>query len=246
MSDGEQRAQEDYLLVGEEEGTAQQEMITLAPEPLFSALLRDVIAKLWPGDAVMADFMDHVVAPLSDHFGHMGAKGGEFVEERRAKGLRVDERYVPDQTMRAHLVNGLFPVLHVAQTLQAWGAPQFRAYDDTVRRLFIAGYILHDYLKFPKAEEQLKEAGFSHEQAIGPAQLSVTEQIFRQWCATLGLEELLAPVGGVEAVLHDLIYIAANTQTRWGTLHNLSVLPCLALPAVQRDLAEQLSRCSLA
>ncbi|TEU17163.1 MAG: type I-D CRISPR-associated protein Cas10d/Csc3 [Anaerolineales bacterium] len=242
MTDDEQRVQEDYLLEDEEEGAAEQETISLAPEPLFSALLRDVIVKLWPDDTVMADFVDHVAAPLSDYLGHRGAKGGEFVEERRAKGLQVDERYIYDQTMRAHLVNGLLPVLHVARTLQAWGAPQFRAYDDSVRRLFIAGYVLHDYLKLPEVEKQLEEAGFSHEQAIGPAQLSVTEQIFRQWCATLGLEEFLAPVGGVEEVLHDLIYIAANTQTRWGTLRNLSVLPRLTLPAVQRDLAEQLSR----
>ena len=46
----------------------------------------------------------------------------------------------------------------------------------------------------------------------------------------------------MEPVLHDLIYIAANTQTRWGTLHNSSVLPNLSLHPVQRDLAEQLSR----
>jgi CRISPR-associated protein Csc3 len=242
MTDDEQRVQEDYLLEGNEEDVAEHEAISLAPEPLFSALLRDVIVKLWPDDPVMADFVDHVAAPLSDYLGHRGAKGGEFVEERRAKGLQVNERYIYDQTMRAHLINGLFPVLHVARTLQEWGAPQFRAYDDTVRRLFIASYALHDYLKLPEVEEQLEAAGFSHEQAIGPAQLSITEQIFRQWCATLGLEEFLEPVGGVEAALHDLIYIAANTQTRWGTLRNLSVLPRLTLPAVQRDLAEQLSR----
>jgi len=238
----EQRVQEDYLEEEKEEDAAQQEAITLALEPLFSTLLRDVITKLWPDDAVMADFVDHVAAPLSDHLGHIGAKGGEFVEERRAKGLQVDERYVPDQTMRAHLVNGLLPVLHVARTLQAWGAPQFRAYDDSVRRLFIAGYVLHDYLKLPEVEEQLEAAGFSHEQAIGPEQLSITEQVFRQWCTILGLGKFLTPVGGVEEVLHDLIYIAANTQIRWGTLHNLSVLPRLTLLAVQRDLAEQLSR----
>jgi len=47
----------------------------------------------------------------------------------------------------AHLVNGLFPVLHVARLLQEWRAPQFRVYDDTLRRVFIAGYVLHDYLK---------------------------------------------------------------------------------------------------
>jgi len=242
MTDDEQGQREDYLFEREEEDAAQQERITLAPEPLFSTLLRSVVSKLWPNDTVMVDFVDHVAAPLSDRLGHIGAKGGEFVQERIAQGLEVDDRYVHDQTMRAHLINGLFPVLHVAKVLQAWGAPQFRVYDDTVRRLFIAGYVLHDYLKLPGVEEQLEEAGFSHEHAIGPAQMGVTEQVFRQCCATFGLGKFLVPAGGVEEVLQDLIYIATNTQMRWGTLHNLSVLPHLTLHPVQRDLAEQLSR----
>lgn len=233
---------EDYLFEGLAEEVVREEEISLASEPLFSALLRDVVGRQWPDDKVMADFVEHAAGPMSDHLGHFGAKGGEFVEERRAKGLEVEERYIPDQTMRGHLVNGLFPALHLAETLQAWGAPQFRAYDDTVRRVFIAGYVLHDYIKLPHVEEQLEEAGFSHQDAVGPAQLEITERIFRRWCETLSLNEFLEPIGGVEAVLHDLIYIAANTQTRWGTLHNLSVLPRLALHPAQRDLAEQLSR----
>lgn len=236
--------EEDYLPGFElkEESAAEQEEISLASEPLFSALLRDVVARQWPDDKVMADFVQHVAGPMSDHLGHFGAKGGEFVEERRAQGLKVDERYISDQTMRGHLINGLFPVLHLAKTLQAWSAPQFRAYDETVQRVFVAGYVLHDYLKLPHVEVQLEEAGFSHQDATGPAQLEITERVFRQWCETLGLGEFLKPAGGVEAMLHDLIYIAANTQTRWGTLHNLSVLPNLTLHPVQRDLAEQLSR----
>jgi len=243
MANGEPKIEESYLPGFElENDISEEERIYLAPEPLFSALLRDVVAKQWPDDEVMADFVEYVAGPMSDHLGHFGAKGGEFVEKRKAQGLKVEERYIPDQTMRGHLINGLFPVLHLAKRLQAWGAPQFRAYDDTVRRAFIAGYVLHDYLKLPHVEEQLEEAGFSHQDAVGPAQLEVTERAFRQWSETLGLGEFLEPIGGVEAVLHDLIYIAANTQTRWGTLHNLSVLPNLSLHPVQRDLAEQLSR----
>ena len=236
------KKQEDYLFEEFARDKGPEEEISLAPEPLFSALLRDVIVKQWPDDKVMADFVEYVAGPISDHLGHVGAKGGEFVIERRAKGLKVDERYIYDQTMRGHLINGLFPVLHLAKRLQAWNAPQFRVYDDRVRRIFIAGYVLHDYLKLPHVEEELEEAGFSHQDAIGPAQLEITERIFRQWCEILNLKGFLRPIGGMEPVLHDLIYIAANTQTRWGTLHNLSVLPNLSLHPVQRDLAEQLSR----
>ncbi|MBK8048907.1 MAG: type I-D CRISPR-associated protein Cas10d/Csc3 [Anaerolineales bacterium] len=42
--------------------------------------------------------------------------------------------------------------------------------------------------------------------------------------------------------LHELIFLACNTQVKWGTLLNFSALPRLHLPGVQRDLVEQLCR----
>ncbi len=223
----------------EEERTAE-----IASEPLLVSLMRQVIEKVWPGNAVMADFVQHVLQPLSEQLGHVAAKGGEFAEAHRQEGRKGVERYSADQSMRAHLLNGLLPVLHVARLLQAWGAPQFRAYDEMTRRLFISGYILHDFLKLPGTEQELEAAGFSHENAVGAAQMPTLEAIFRDWCARLGLGAFLEPVGGVESVLHDLIYIACNTQVRWGTLRNLSLLKRLRLTPTQLDLTEQLSRLS--
>lgn len=231
-----------YPLEKEEPEPAQPEGVTLATEPLFSALLRQAVARLWPDDTVMADFVTHVAAPLSDHLAGVGAKGGDFILERLAAGQKVEARYASDQSQRAHLINGLFPVLHVARALQAWGAPQFRYYDEATRRLFISGFVLHDFVKLPGVGEQLERAGFSHDRAVGVAQMPILEAIFGEWCAELGLDAFLSPLGGPEAVLHDLIYIACNTQTRWGTLRNLSLLNRLMLDRVQLDLAEQLSR----
>lgn len=236
---------DDYTLPEEEEEEEQprvQEAVTRAAEPLFAALMRDVVQKLWPQDAVMADLVEHVVGPISDLLGHVGAKGGEFVVQREEEGLTIDQRYTRDQSQRAHLINGLLPVLHVARTLRDWGAPQFRMYDDVLRRLFIAGYVLHDYLKLPGVDTELAAAGLSHTQAPGARQVAALEEILRIWCTRLGLDAFLEPLGGAGAVLQDLIYLACNTQTRWGTLRNLSALPRLRCDPVQLDLAEQLSR----
>lgn len=216
----------------------------IAEEPLLIALLRGVVAKLWAGDATMNDFVERVLQPLSEELGHTAAKGGEFAAQHRAEGREGVERYAADQTLRAHLLNGLLPTLHVARLLKAWGAPQFRAYDDTMRRVFMAGYILHDYLKLRDAGNQLEAAGFSHNAPVGAAQMPTLEAIFREWCVRLGLESFLKPVGGAENFLQDLIYIASNTQVRWGTLRNLSLLKRLTLHTSQLDLAEQLSRLS--
>ena len=228
----------------EEETAPEEKAAALSPEPLIATLLKDVVAKLWEGDAVMADFVTHVAAPLSDQLGHVAAKGGEFAEEHVAAGKAGVERYIADQSMRAHLLNGLFPVLNVARTLKSWGAPQFRAYDDATRRVFIAGYVLHDFLKLPGVEQELKAAGFSHDKAVGQAQMPTLEAIFNHWCATLGLDKFLEPMGGIQGVLHDLIYVACNTQVRWGTLRNLSLLKHLRLTPAQLQLAEGLSHLS--
>jgi CRISPR-associated protein Csc3 len=213
----------------------------LAAEPLFAALLRRAVAKIWGDDRVMADFVDHVAQPLSDLLGHESAKGGNFARDMQALG-KDTARYSFDQSVRGHLINGLFPALHAARTLREWGAPQFRHYDDPTRRLFIAGFVLHDWLKLPGVESELEAAGFSHAESIGPAQLRTVEAVFRRWCEQLGLDAFLEPLGGPPEVLHDLVFVACNTQVRWGTLRNLGLLPRLTFGAQQRGLCEQLSR----
>jgi CRISPR-associated protein Csc3 len=223
----------------QEQTTAQ---IFLADEPLFSALLRQVVKKLWPGDPVMADFASYMAGPLSELLAARGAKGGDFVVRRREAGLSVEGDYTHDQSLRAHLMNGLFPVLRIADRLKAWEAPQMKYLDDRARRLFMAGYILHDWLKLPEVDEELERAGLSHDTVNANQHRSLVEDIFRRWCAHLRLQQFLEPVGGAESVLHDLIYIACNTQIKWGTLRNVSALPQLSLDGRTLMLCESLSR----
>ncbi|MCB9148506.1 MAG: type I-D CRISPR-associated protein Cas10d/Csc3 [Caldilineaceae bacterium] len=210
-------------------------------EPIFTTLLRRSINQLWGDDPVMVDFVEHVATPLSILLGHKTAKGGDFVIEKMAEGVDVS-RYSDDQSMRAHLINGLFPVLHIAHTLHNWGVPTMRRYDDVVRRTFIAGYILHDWVKLPEVDDQLEAMGLSHDTVNAAQHLAEVEVIFRAWAVQLGLDQFLEPVGGLEQLLHDLIFVACNTQKKWGTLRNLSALPGLYLHGTERSLAERLSR----
>jgi CRISPR-associated protein Csc3 len=217
-------------------------------DPLFTALLRCAVQKQWGQDYVLDDFVSHVASPLSELLGHVTAKGGDFAAEKRAEAeqrgadtTRIDE-YAADQSLRAHLVNGLFPVLHVARTLQRWGAPQFRYYDDTVRRLFIAGFVLHDWLKLPEVDDELEKSGLRHDRVNAAQHLRIVESIFLSWGQRLGLDRFLNEIGGLQANLHELIFLAGNTQVKWGTLRNLAALSELHLPGAQRALAEQLCR----
>lgn len=226
----------------EEQTSREEQHAEIASEPMLVSLLRKVIDKLWQNDAVMSDFIGYVVAPLSEQLGHVAAKGGQFAERHVVEGRKDVERYLADQSMRAHLLNGLFPVLHIARILKEWEAPQFRAYDDVMRRVFIAGYVLHDFLKLPGVEMKLTQHGFSHNKAVGKMQMPHLKSIFIEWCHLLGLDEFLKPVGGIEKLVFDVIYTACNTQVRWGTLRNLSLYENLYLNSSQLELAEQLSR----
>ncbi len=240
---------EDDLIasIAEFEARVEPDVARLADEPMFSALLRDAVRKTNPDDQVLLDYVDNVAQPLSLELALKLAKGGdEFLNARRAEGKSEAAlaRYRHDQSLRAHLVNGLLPVAHIARLLKKWGAPRLRHFDETTYRLFCAGFTLHDWLKLPEVDDWLAREGLSHA-SISPAQhLQFIEAIFRQWLARLKLDRFLEPVGGAEVWLHDLIYLAANTQVRWGTMLNLSQLPGIKLEGRPRQLATDL--CTLA
>jgi CRISPR-associated protein Csc3 len=218
----------------------QQEL--LAAEPLFSALLKRTLAKTSPDDAVLQDYASMVVPNLSLELAHKTAKGGDFAREHRAEGRERAGDYSYDQSLRAHLVNGLLPAAQVARTLLRWEVDCFvDDWDEYTYRLLCAGYTLHDWGKLPAVQEELAAAGLDYTVSVAQ-HLSLVEEIFVRWCERLGLDDFLAAIGGVEANLHDLIFIASNTQTQSGTLRNLAALPGLRAGGRSRQLATDLSR----
>jgi CRISPR-associated protein Csc3 len=191
----------------------------LSSMPLFQTLFVETVAVLppSPGHNALTDFGEHVVGRLSDTLGHVSAKGGNFFREREAEGMVNTTRFRRDQSMRAHLINGLLPVLRSGHWLKEWDAFRFRDWDDATIRLFMAGYTLHDFTKLPDVHQQLEDAGFKPYASPSEQMMPVLENIFRQWCSHLGLDNFLLPVGGVEMLLHDLIFVAVNTQRSTGT-----------------------------
>ena len=194
----------------------------LSKQSMFQTLFAQIVE---PDDTVLADFAEFVVGPLSEYFAVSAAKGGAFFCAKAAEGAKNTERYSRDQSLRAHLINGMLPARRVAQRLKEWGAPKLRDWDDTAERLFIAGYMLHDYTKIAGVKETLKAEGFAEMEAPSARQIPVLERIFTEWCTTLGLDAFLQPIGGLDAHLHNLIYIACNTQRYSGTIHAPGLLP---------------------
>jgi CRISPR-associated protein Csc3 len=194
---------------------------TLTRQPLLQILFEKSIA---PDDVILQDFAQHILGNLSREFATVTAKGGKFAEERAKEGMDT-RRFGVDQSLRAHLLNGMLPARRIAHTLADWGVLNLNAWGEHVERLFIAGYTMHDFSKIPSAKAQLEAAGFEMGAQPTHAQVPVIEAIFREWGSRLGIDAFLAPIGGLETHLHSLIYVAANTQQRKDTMHAPSLLP---------------------
>ena len=226
-----------------EDTTPQSVELTL--EPLFSILFKDAVTAERPDDLVLQDYATYVVPNLSRLLGHVTAKGGAFaVKKVKEDGLSAEDvsRYDKDQSMRAHLINGLLPTAQVARTLKRWGQIRFvDSFDDTTYRLFCAGYTLHDWLKLPSADAELHAVGLEHHTVNVAVHLPTVEAIFRRCCVELGLDIFLKDLGPLDTYLHDLILIASNTQVKWGVMHNISALPGLHARRRSTSLATDLA-----
>lgn len=224
--------------------TSAPERPKLSPEPLFAVLLREALAQSAPDDTVLADYALHVAPRLSSLLGHVAAKGGNFAVKKREAGAPAEEvdRYRDDQSMRAHIVNGLLPTARVARTMRDWGCRRFADdFDELAHRLFCAGYTLHDWLKLPQVDAELRAVGLEHHTVNLAVHLPDVERIVGGWCGRLGLDAFLAPIGGVAEQFHNLLYIATNTQLQWGTMHNLAALPGLQVGGRTLRLATDLA-----
>lgn len=194
---------------------------TIAPtqrELLTLKLLRDAIAAQNPNDAVMQDFAKYVLPNLLRIAIGVTAKGGRFFdqldEQRAAEGkARIRRDNAGDQSLNTHLLNGLFPANLIEQRLEKLDTTVQRVVQERERRLAIAGFILHDFEKFPDVPDDCRKLA-----------LEQHRQIVDQKIQQLGLN-LLIDASHPEAYrdyIDDLLCIAYNAQRRWDTNWNFS------------------------
>jgi CRISPR-associated protein Csc3 len=224
----------------ERQGVERPHLLIKSALPMFQVLFADAVA----GDEVLEAFAGYVVGELSDRFALKAAKGGAFFQEREAEGkVKNTERFQHDQNLRAHLINGMLPVLRIARQLVEWEAPCFEDWEKAVHeRLFIAGYVLHDYTKIEDVKKTLRDNGFKDYDAPSEDQMPLLIEIFREWCINLGLDAFLQSLGGAEPYLEDLIYIACNTQALKGTARSGHLYRRLSLDIDSLNLITYLSR----
>jgi CRISPR-associated protein Csc3 len=188
-------------------------------------ILQQAIESENPDDSVFKDFSIEVAPRLFAELAGCTAKGGTWVEQKRQEMLIAgkpmrSERALGDQSITAHLLNGLFPVATLVRKLRQMDTSVARYLDEKSYRLFVAGYVLHDWEKFPGVEEKIKEqfgAGFKpdflkHREFVEP--------ILKDWITRLGIGNFLK-AGGLnpEDQIDTLAYLAHNTQEKYETHH---------------------------
>lgn len=128
------------------------------------------------GDAILEKFTEYVLPNLIQQLAGATAKGGKFFDvtvpkinaKRACEGKPpVDRRNAADQSIVAHLLNGLFPTYRILRKLRTAKEtnPVKRNCEDLQACIFITAYLLHDYEKFPDYQAWLidndKEGKFS-------------------------------------------------------------------------------------
>ncbi|MFO0055550.1 MAG: type I-D CRISPR-associated protein Cas10d/Csc3, partial [Dolichospermum sp.] len=181
-------------------------------------LLKEAIQSQNPNDQVMTDFAEYVLPNLLTIAIGVTAKGGKFFDEidekRAAEGkTKVRRDNAADQSLNTHLLNGLFPANLIEQRLEKLDTTIKRVVKDKERRLVIAGFILHDFEKFPDAPEECRKLP-----------LDEHRKIIDQKVKQLGIDKFINPENpeDYQEYIDDLLCMAYNAQRRWDTNWNFS------------------------
>lgn len=176
---------------------------------IHQELLRRAVAGRPPA---LVDFVETVAPRLLEQFTIIPALGGSGrllpLDPRLPEGLsrftveemaRFSEKN-PDQSLTAHILNGLFAGLRLAERL-----PPKKALSDMEQRLWVVGYIVHDYTKVYGIKVQ---AG----------QLDTIREVIRCLGQDLGFDAYLPDWFDY---LDDIVFLAQNTQKVEGANLNL-------------------------
>ncbi|MEG4455293.1 type I-D CRISPR-associated protein Cas10d/Csc3 [Microcoleus sp. N9_A1] len=211
-------ADDDWLQDEELGSNFQTSDRTIEPQTrdlLTLKLLREAIQSQNPGDRVMADFAEYVLPNLLRVAIGVTAKGGKFFDELdRQKGKEnVRRDNAGDQSLNTHLLNGLFPANLIEQRLEKLDTTVRRSVGEKERRLVIAGFILHDFEKFPDVPNDCRKLP-----------LEQHRQIIDEKVRQLGIDSFINPddPDAYREYIDDLLCLAYNAQRRWDTNWNFS------------------------
>ncbi len=158
-----------------------------------------------PDDQVMHTFIERMVPKMLENYVTRSAKGGtHHDDEHISEELQRKYEANDDQSMFSHLLNGIFPTLHLTRVLESERVERFT---DIERKVYILSYMMHDIDKLSggAVETKTREA-IEQSKARIAAELSLCE-----------VEEFFPDVA---AYIEDITFLVVNTQQKWNTHFN--------------------------
>jgi CRISPR-associated protein Csc3 len=201
----------DAVKVEDDESPAKRELLTIR-------LFKEAIKKANKGDKILEIFAEKVLPNLIQQLAGATAKGGQFTEDRRAEGKNV-ERSKHDQSLTAHLLNGLFPSYRILKKLtedELQTNPVRRYCEELQKSIFITSYLLHDYDKFPDYPIWLESQSIQRNWRKEPAHKSDAPNLGREYVSKkiidFGLNYLLGKQW--QDYIDDIIWISNNAGVK--------------------------------
>ncbi len=161
-------------------------------------LLEQAVAE---DDDLMRQFVRLVVPKMIAEYTFISAKGGRFADLRREEGLDV-ARYERDQSMLAHLLNGIFPTMSLVRLL---AAHDIRHFSDEACKVYLAAYCMHDL-------DKILQTG-ALDTRDRPAIDRVAEMVSQE-LHKLDMDRFFPEY---RQYLADIIFLLVNTQRQKGT-----------------------------
>ncbi|MBE9237109.1 type I-D CRISPR-associated protein Cas10d/Csc3 [Anabaena aphanizomenioides LEGE 00250] len=207
----------------EDESPIKRELLTIR---LFKEAVKEAQGK--ERDITLEIFAEKVLPNLIQQLAGATAKGGKFFEvtieiinaKRAAAGKKPVRRdNAGDQSILAHLLNGLFPTYRILKKLQSEDVgtnPVKRHCEELQTRVFIVSYLLHDYEKFPDYQDWLISNNINRQWEEEPVKKEDAPNLGREFIhkkiLDFGLYYLLGE--DWEQFIDDIIEISNNSGVK--------------------------------
>src|SRR5690349_16568185 len=172
---------------------------------------------LHPDEPVLAHFVETMAEPFIVHHSLTSAKGGTD----HAFGKNAD------QSMMAHIFNGLFPTMRLLALVDRFRAEPWLS--ERGQRLYILGYAMHDLNKIRGRRHDLDTSTPDYVQT---ARVLLDEELRRVNVAAFWPE--------YEQYLNDILFVVINTQKKEGANYTDYNFPGMRLDGRERIRARDL------
>src|SRR5947199_836851 len=172
----------------------------------FLKFLRDKVS-----DPVTLSFIEHMLPRMMEEYADKSAKGGDHSKSELDEKTRSLFEAKDDQSMVSHLLNGIFPTMHLIEILESEELVS-QPFSAIERRVYILSYLMHDVDKILQHNKERR--GKIKVATLTRGDIEQTKGLINEELLKCGADQFLPDFVDY---LEDITYLVVNTQRQWGT-----------------------------